>query len=168
MRRAKAEDAKAVARLFLAAKRAAMPYLPELHSDQETFAWIADVVLTEHETYVAEVDGALVGFLALEGDLLGHLYVLPEWQGVGVGSRLLEHAKRRRPDGFRLYVFQRNTRARTFYERRGLSVVELGDGSWNEEGEPDALYEWRPGAGVRHDPARRRENRRTPSDEPGK
>ena len=166
MRPVKAEDAEAVARLFLGAKRAAMPYLPELHSDQVTFAWIADVVLAEHETYVAEVDGALVGFLALEGDLLGHLYVLPDRQGVGVGSRLLAQVKRLRPDGFRLYVFQRNTRARTFYERRGLSLVELGDGSWNEEGEPDALYEWRPGAGP-YDPARRRENRRTPSDESG-
>jgi hypothetical protein len=41
-------------------------------------------------------------------------------------------------------VFQRNERARTFYERRGCHVVELTDGSGNEEREPDALYEWVP------------------------
>jgi hypothetical protein len=49
------------------------------------------------------------------------------------------------PDGFRLWVFQRNTQARTFYEHRGMRVVELTDGSRNEEREPDALYEWMPG-----------------------
>jgi hypothetical protein len=42
-------------------------------------------------------------------------------------------------------VFQRNAAARRFYEARGLELVALGDGSENEEGEPDALYEWRPG-----------------------
>jgi hypothetical protein len=34
--------------------------------------------------------------------------------------------------------------ARSFYERRGLRLVELTDGAGNEEREPDALYEWRP------------------------
>ena len=32
-----------------------------------------------------------------------------------------------------------------FYEHRGMRVVELTDGSRNEEREPDALYEWLPG-----------------------
>jgi hypothetical protein len=44
----------------------------------------------------------------------------------------------------RLYAFQRNTRARGFYERRGFVAVEFGDGSGNEEGEPDVLYQWTP------------------------
>jgi ribosomal protein S18 acetylase RimI-like enzyme len=50
----------------------------------------------------------------------------------------------RRPAGMRLYAFQRNTRARGFYERRGFVAVEFGDGSGNEEGEPDVLYQWTP------------------------
>ena len=29
-------------------------------------------------------------------------------------------------------------------EHRGMQVIELTDGSRNEEREPDALYEWRP------------------------
>ena len=33
---------------------------------------------------------------------------------------------------------------RRFYERNGCRVVELTDGSGNEEREPDALYEWAP------------------------
>ncbi len=55
-----------------------------------------------------------------------------------------EVAKRRRPEGFRLWVFQKNEGARRFYERHGFRLVELTDGSRNEEREPDALYEWTP------------------------
>jgi GNAT superfamily N-acetyltransferase len=75
----------------------------------------------------------------------GHLYVHPDLQGRGIGDALLTRAKELRPDGFRLWVFQRNTNARRFYEHRGLRLVELTDGEGNEEREPDALYEWRPG-----------------------
>jgi hypothetical protein len=53
----------------------------------------------------------------------------------------------RRPSGMRLYAFQRNTRARDFYECRGFVAVEFGDGSGNEEGEPDVLYQWTPTTG---------------------
>jgi len=59
---------------------------------------------------------------------------------------LFERVRELAPDGFRLWVFQRNTQARDFYEHRGMRVVELTDGSRNEEHEPDALYEWLPSA----------------------
>ena len=105
---------------------------------------IREVVLPGHEVWVAEVDDRVVGFAALTEDLLGHMYVHPDQQGRGIGTALFEVVKRERPDGFRLWVFQRNNGARRFYERHGCRVVELTDGSGNEEKEPDALYEWRP------------------------
>ena len=74
--------------------------------------------------------------------MLEHLYVDPDDQGRGVGAALLDHVKRRRPRGIRLWTFQRNENARRFYESRGFRCVELTDGSTNEEREPDALYEW--------------------------
>jgi hypothetical protein len=49
-----------------------------------------------------------------------------------------------RPGGFRLWTFRRNEDARRFYERLGFCVVELTDGSGNEEREPDVLYAWVP------------------------
>lgn len=124
-----------------------MPYLPKLHSKRGTEAWFQEVVLPRDEVYVAEADGRAVGFLALGADVLEQLYVLPDFQRRGIGSNLLAVAKRLRPEGFRLYVFQRNDGARRFYERHGLHLLELGDGSGNEEGEPDAVYVWRPGSG---------------------
>jgi GNAT superfamily N-acetyltransferase len=76
--------------------------------------------------------------------MLYHLYVYPELHGHGAGSELFARVQELRPDGFRLWVFQRNTQAREFYEHRGMRVVELTDGSENEEREPDALYQWKP------------------------
>ena len=41
----------------------------------------------------------------------------------------------------RLYTFARNEGARRFYERHGFVAVAFGDGSGNQEGEPDVRYE---------------------------
>jgi GNAT superfamily N-acetyltransferase len=144
LRKGRAGDAADLARLFLASRREAMPYLPELHTDEETVHWLENVVLATYDVAVAEVDGRIAGFAALEGSLLGHLYVDPARQRQGVGSALLDWAKETRPAGFRFWVFQRNEQARGFYEAHGCRLVELTDGSRNEEREPDALYEWVP------------------------
>ncbi len=142
LRLAEPRDASAIADTFLAA-RAEMTYLPRLHSDDETRAFIREVVMRDLEVWVCEEDGGILGFAALGEDMLEHLYVRPGAQGRGVGSDLLTLAKERRPGGFRLWVFQKNEGARRLYERRGLVLVELTDGAGNEEREPDALYEWR-------------------------
>ena len=52
--------------------------------------------------------------------MVEQLYVAPAWIGHGVGRRLIDLAKARRPDGLDLYCFQANTRARRFYERNGF------------------------------------------------
>ena len=121
-----------------------LTFLPTLHTDAEIRDWIRSVMVPTHEIWVAEVDGRIVGFTALHDDLLGHIYVHPDEQSRGVGTALLDVVKRERPHGFRLWVFQKNEGARRFYERHGCRLVELTDGSGNEEREPDALYEWVP------------------------
>lgn len=139
------EDADAIARVFTASF-GTLTFLPKLHTPEEDRAFIAGVVLLEQRVVVADADPGIVGFVAMaHGDMVEHLYVEPGRLGRGIGTALLDEAKRRMPRGFRLWVFQQNDRARRFYERHGLVVVELTDGSGNEERTPDALYEWRPG-----------------------
>jgi GNAT superfamily N-acetyltransferase len=144
LRRAVPEDAAVLTDIHVRARRESMSYLPDTYRPEEVLAWIREVVLTHDEVWVAARGEDVVGFLALSDDLLYHLYVYPEDQGQGAGSALLDLVKELRPGGFRLWVFQRNEQARGFYEHRGLRLVELTDGSENEEREPDALYEWRP------------------------
>ena len=146
LRRALPEDTDVLAAILRAAMRGTMPWLPELHTPEDDRRFLREDVLSEKEVWVAEQDGVVTGFAALGTrrgvEFMEHLYVAPEHQRRGVGSELMERAKQRRPAGFRLWVFQRNAGAREFYERHGLRLVELSDGSGNEEREPDALYEW--------------------------
>jgi putative acetyltransferase len=148
LRQARPEDADVLARILRAAMRTAMPWLPELHTPEEDRRFIGESVLPGQEVWVSEHDGVVAGFTALGTrgghDFMEHLYVAPEHQRRGFGSELMERAKERRPAGFKLWVFQQNAGARAFYERSGLRLIELTDGSGNEEREPDALYEWAP------------------------
>jgi ribosomal protein S18 acetylase RimI-like enzyme len=143
VRAARSNDADTIADVFVASF-AGLTYLPRLHTEDEQRAWIKGVVLRDWEIWVAEDGVAVVGFAALSERTLELLYVHPDSQNRGAGTALLERAKRRRLDGFRLRVFQRNEGARRFYERHGLRLVTLTDGADNMEREPDALYEWRP------------------------
>ncbi|MGS2643654.1 GNAT family N-acetyltransferase [Streptosporangium sp. LJ11] len=139
VRRAWHGDVERIADVFLAA-RGQMTYLPRLHTDRETRAWIAGVVVAHHETWVAERHGQVAGFAALDDRWLEHLYVAPEAQGHGIGSALLAQTRKVRPGPLDLHVFQQNTGARRFYERHGFALVALGDGGDNEENLPDAHY----------------------------
>jgi ribosomal protein S18 acetylase RimI-like enzyme len=136
-------DTRVIGDIFLAAL-AGMTYLPELYTEEETRTFIRDVLLPRNEVWVAEDGGRVIGFLGLYGDIVSHLWVHPDQQNRGVGTALLALAKERRPSGLRLQVFQQNVGARRLYERHGFTLVRLADGSGNQEGEPEAFYEWRP------------------------
>ncbi len=138
------EEAAAVTALLLAARRAALPGLRELHTDDETRAWMRDVVFPRQSVRLAVLRDEIVGFAARDGAWLTQLWVRPGWTGHGIGQQLLDamiaEAATVTPV-LRLYTFQRNGGARRFYERNGFAVKMLGDGKSNEEGEPDAMYE---------------------------
>jgi ribosomal protein S18 acetylase RimI-like enzyme len=145
IRRARPEDAAAVADVFLAA-RAPMTYAPVAHPEEDVRREFGGIVIGRDEVWVVEQDGQLVAFAALSTDELEHLYVDPRAQSRGIGGELLALAKERRPEGFRFWVFQQNAGARRFYERHGCTLIRETEGAQNEERAPDALYEWRPGA----------------------
>lgn len=146
LRPAVPSDAEEITRLFLASRSAAMPYLPRIHSDEDTLAWITHVVLPHSRVWVAVGTAAqeILGFAALEDDMLEHLYLLPGARRQGIGTRLLEEARAAAPEGLSLNVFQRNEGAIAFYVRHGFELVDTDDGSRNEENEPDATYRWNP------------------------
>jgi GNAT superfamily N-acetyltransferase len=143
IRPARSTDAHAIARIHTGARRDAMPYLPEVHSDEETLAWVREVVLPGQDVQAAVVDALVVGYIAIEGSTIDALYVSPSHQGRGIGSVLLHHAMDGSIGLLDLWTFQRNLGARRFYEARGFLPVEFTDGAGNEEHEPDVRYEWR-------------------------
>jgi GNAT superfamily N-acetyltransferase len=83
----------------------------------------------------------MTGIVAFRENWIDQLYVVPAAQGLGVGTALLQVAQNAF-DRLQLWTFQRNGRARRFYEARGFALVRETDGARNEEKEPDALYLW--------------------------
>lgn len=142
LRRATAADAGALAAVQIAA-RAASPMPPGIHPPDEVRAWLAERSV-QNDTWVAEANGAVVGYARFTETWLDDLYVVPSAQGEGVGTALLELVKALRPHGFSLWVFEVNQPARAFYARHGLVEREHTDGSENEEREPDLRMEWAP------------------------
>lgn len=144
IRAARMEDAIAIATVHIDARREAMPWLPFMHTFEETVSFFGDVVIPNQVVLVAELEEGVVGFIAIQGAWIDHLYIAPAQQKIGIGDKLLQLAKDLRPDGLVLWTFEGNHRARAFYERRGFVAVEFTDGSRNEERTPDVRYQWSP------------------------
>jgi ribosomal protein S18 acetylase RimI-like enzyme len=143
IRRATTADADAVADVYLASFHATYTF-PLAHTDDQVRRWIRETVLGSAETWVAVEGQHLVGMMVVGPGDLDQLYVAPDRLRSGIGRRLLDRAKERSPAGLSLYTFQVNDRARRFYERNGFVAEAHGDGTGNEEGQPDVRYVWRP------------------------
>ena len=141
--RATARDAAPLAEVWLRSRKASIPANPPpVHSDAEVRAFFAEIAVPSMEAWVAD-DGGVVGLLVLKDDFVNQLHVDPDHQRRGVGTALVELAKRERPSGLQLWTFQSNEVARRLYERHGFVAVEETDGD-NVEGAPDVRYAWRP------------------------
>jgi putative acetyltransferase len=91
---------------------------------------------------VAEQDGALVGFVTIDGTgYLDQLVVSPAQWGSDVSRALVDDAKRLSPNGVTLKVNADNIRAIKFYMRNGF--VKTGD-EVNTSGRAVDLMEWKP------------------------
>ncbi len=125
---------------------AAYTYIPTW---QELTLEMAGDVFREHvlsrcDIWVGTLDGVIVAYLAMSGPFIDRMYVdPPEWRK-GWGTRLLQLAMQRHPEGLRLFTHQENHAARGLYEKHGFKAVKFGV-SPPPENAPDVEYEWRGG-----------------------
>jgi GNAT superfamily N-acetyltransferase len=145
LRAANVTEARRVAEVLVASRREFLPFAAMVHSVEEVEQWVRTDLISVGAVTVALIGGEIVGVLALstENEItwVDQLYIHPLHVGQGIGSALLSLAVVAAPASVRLYTFQQNNRARTFYERHGFVAVEFGDGSTNEEKCPDVMYE---------------------------
>lgn len=144
-RPATAEDAAEVAQVYLASHKKYVSCAPLAHTDIEVRRWIKTFLIPTGGVEVAILQGEILGMCATSHDgkygWINQLYLRPDSVGSGIGAVMLERALTKLDRPVRLYTFQENEGARRFYERHGFKAIEFGDGSGNEEGAPDVLYE---------------------------
>lgn len=114
----------------------------EIHDYEDHLNFLKTVLVAENKVLLAfdEADEKVVGILAVAGSELNQLYIHNDYQGAGIGSRLLEIAKEMSAT-LRLFTFEVNKNAQKFYEKHGFKII--GRGFENEENLPDILYEWK-------------------------
>jgi GNAT superfamily N-acetyltransferase len=141
-RRARAEEARTIADVWLRSRYASIPTIPPpVHTDDEVRDWFASVLVSDREVWVMAPGECPVALLVLDGEWINQLYVDPSWTGQGLGSMLVDFAKELHPEHLDLWTFQSNTAARRFYERHGFAAIDTTDGE-NEEHAPDVHYRW--------------------------
>jgi ribosomal protein S18 acetylase RimI-like enzyme len=76
------------------------------------------------EVFVAEDEGALVGFVALKraSRCLDQLFIDPHAKRLGIGRKLFDLARTMMPQGFWLRTAVENKNARAFYHARGMRL----------------------------------------------
>lgn len=76
-------------------------------------------------------DGAVKGFVKVDGKEIKKLFVEPVLQSKGIGKKLLDYVVQNHNADF-LWAFEKNERAIAFYERNGFHITKerkLEDGS---------------------------------------
>lgn len=141
---ARPADAAEIGDLYVASRAVALPFLREVHGPAEMRAWLRDALLPRDTSWVAYRGNVLCGLMTLDGEVIDQLYLQPNRRREGIGSALIAHAKAQSPHRLELYCFRENHAARAFYEAHGFAPIAFGDGTKNEEGAPDVLYEWKP------------------------
>jgi len=149
LRPAQPADAEEVARVQVASWRATYPgILPEsllaslsTETQAAAFTQILATAGPDYKLWLLEARGRVMGFAAAgpARDAAGSgeihaIYLLPEAWDQGLGHALLERAlEGLRESGFpeaRLWVLERNTRGRRFYERYGWQLESGSRTEW--------------------------------------
>ena len=146
------EDADDIARLLATVRSESIPNLPLAARSEDSVApFVRGVLMDEFEVWLAEVGGEAVGFMALmPPDHIGHLYIAAGHRGQGLGTRFVDLARQRFPEGIQLWTFQDNEEAQRFYRRQGFAAVEWADEHEGDAGNtPDLRMTWKPTTGRR-------------------
>jgi putative acetyltransferase len=118
IRRYQERDLEAVLLSWERASRLAHPFLSEDFLAQER-ANIPTIYLPNTETWVAEQNHTVVGFISLLENEVGALFVQPQYHGTGAGRALMNQAKTRYSVLY-VEVFEANPLGRHFYEKAGF------------------------------------------------
>jgi putative acetyltransferase len=91
------------------------------------------------ETYVAEIDKNIAGFISLMDNYLAAIFVKPQEQGKKIGTTLLNYVKDLKKK-LQLKVYSKNIKSVEFYKTNGFSVQS--ESIDENTGEKELLMEW--------------------------
>ena len=80
-----------------------------------------EIFIPSGENWVYDEEGAIKGFVSLVEDTLAAIFVSPDCQGAGIGTRLMAKSKEVR-EALNLTVYKENRKSIEFYKKCGFRV----------------------------------------------
>ena len=115
------KDTEAVVAVWRAATQVAHPFLAHDYIESEADN-LRNIYLVHAATRVNEIDGCVVGFIAMIGNEIGGLFFDPAFHGKGLGRALVDDA-RQTLGALEVEVFERNAVGRRFYDSYGFRLI---------------------------------------------
>ena len=127
IRKAETKDLSRIAEILVFVKR--IKYRPIFQNDDYSFGELQVIPVAEQYSkpgifeniWVYEDDGIVKGLIRIENEEVVELYVDYFFQGQGIGSALIEFAKKEHDVRF-LWALEKNTDAIRFYKTHGFYV----------------------------------------------
>ena len=130
-------DINKVANIWLDTNITAHYFIPAQYW-QNNFELVKELLL-QATVYVYEHNQEIQGFIGLNDEYVEGIFVSDEMQSQGIGKVLLNYAKDKRSK-LLLNVYQKNTRAISFYQREGFEIQHSGLDE--ATGEKDYVMAW--------------------------
>ena len=132
-------DINKVADIWLDTNIKAHSFIPAQYW-KSNFELVKELLL-QAEVYVYEDNQEIQGFIGLNGEYIEGIFVSDENQSQGIGERLLNYIKNKKPK-LSLRVYQKNSRAISFYQREGFEIQckDLDEAT----GEKEYVMMWQP------------------------
>ena len=121
IRAAKAEDQESIQQIYIS--------FVGLQANQNTASW--EQLIRSGGLLIAQAEGGIVGFGGIDlqaAEQLKWLYILPGYQGTGLGSQLLQHLETIGWEaGLKLLRLHAAPASVEFYQKRGYRAVGEGE-----------------------------------------
>ena len=130
-------DINKVANIWLDTNITAHYFIPAQYW-QNNFELVKELLL-QATVYVYEYNQEIQGFIGLNDEYVEGIFVSDEMQSQGIGKVLLNYAKDKRSK-LLLNVYQKNTRAISFYQSEGFEIQHSGLDE--ATGEKDYVMAW--------------------------
>ena len=122
IRQYQSADLEGVLEAWEVATRLAHQFMSDEFIAQERIN-VANIYIPNTDTWVADLDGQVQGFIALMGNEVGAIFLQPNYHGRGIGKALMDKAQSLHCD-LEVEVFKKNSIGRKFYTDYGFKLTE--------------------------------------------
>lgn len=122
IRKHRESDLEDILNIWYQASTLAHPFLDDAFVEKVKKD-MREIYIPGSETWVYEDKGKVIGFIAMLGNEIGGLFVLPDHQSKGVGTQLVNFINGLLEE-LEVEVFTKNRIGRAFYDKYGFKVIK--------------------------------------------